>query len=126
MICGMAAVAIYGALSMHGVRSLYMWLSRIKRGYLVGDGISRKGTFKSETRFAPLLILSRRLVSVSADSEKFSAFGGMPSGPACSPVGIVPLWLGPFGERACWCHVGLLVVSGFAGGESFAGEALFD
>ena len=29
-----------------------------------------KGTFKSETRFAPLLILSRRLVSVSADSEK--------------------------------------------------------
>ena len=47
-----------------------MWLSRIKRGYLVGGGISRKGTFKSETRFAPLLILSRRLVSVSADSEK--------------------------------------------------------
>ena len=29
-----------------------------------------KGTFKSEARFAPLLILSRRLVSVSADSEK--------------------------------------------------------
>ena len=56
----------------------------------------------------------------------FSAFGGVPSGPACSPVGIVPLWLGPFGERACWRDVGLLVVSGFAGGKSFAGEALFE
>ena len=57
---------------------------------------------------------------------KFSAFGGVPSGPACSPVGIVPLWLGAFGERACWRDVGLLVVSGFAGGKSFAGEALFE
>ena len=56
----------------------------------------------------------------------FSAFGGVPSGPACSPVGIVPLWLGAFGERACWRDVGLLVVSGFAGGKSFAGEALFE
>ena len=32
---------------------------------------------------------------------KFSAFGGVPSGPACSPVGILPLWLGAFGKRAC-------------------------
>ena len=59
-------------------------------------------------------------------STKFSAFGGVPSGPACSPVGIVPLWLGAFGERDCLRDVGLLVVSGFAGGESFAGEALFE
>ena len=32
---------------------------------------------------------------------KFSAFGGVPSGPACSPVGILPLWLGAFGKRVC-------------------------
>ena len=31
----------------------------------------------------------------------FSAFGGVPSGPACSPAGILPLWLGVSGERAC-------------------------
>ena len=62
----------------------------------------------------------------NARIEKFSAFGGVPSGPACSPVGIVPLWLGAFGERASWRDVGLLVVSGFAGGKSFAGEALFE
>ena len=48
----------------------------------------------------------------------FSAFGGVPSGPACSPVGIAPLWLGAFGERACWRDVGLLVVSAFACGKS--------
>ena len=59
-------------------------------------------------------------------AEKFSAFGGVPSGPACSPVGIVPLWLGAFGERACWRDVGLLVVSGFDGGKSFAGGILFE
>ena len=41
-----------------------VWLSRIKRGYLVGMECREKCTFKSETRFAPLLILSRRLVSV--------------------------------------------------------------
>ena len=49
----------------------------------------------------------------------FSAFGGVPSGPACSPVGILPLLLGAFGERACLRGVGLLVVSAFAGGKSF-------
>ena len=38
----------------------------------------------------------------------------MPSGPACSPVGILPLWLEACGERACWQDVGLLVVSAFA------------
>ena len=55
----------------------------------------------------------------------FSACGGVPSGPAaCSPVGIPSLWLGAFGERACWQDVGLLVVSAFAGGKSFAGGAL--
>ena len=48
--------------------------------------------------------------------HKFSAFGGVPSGPACSPVGILPLRLGAFGERACWRDVGLVVVSAFAGG----------
>ena len=60
------------------------------------------------------------------DGRKFSAFGGVPSGPACSPVGIAPLWLGAFGERACLRDVGLLVVSGFAGGKSFAGGELFE
>ena len=34
-------------------------------------------------------------------SWEFSAFGGVPSGPACSPVGILPLWLGVFGKHAC-------------------------
>ena len=63
---------------------------------------------------------------VSRNFSKFSAFGAVPSGPACSPVGIVTLRLGAFGERACWWDVGLLVVSGFAGGESFAGELLFE
>ena len=57
---------------------------------------------------------------------KFSAFGGVPSGPAWSLVGIVPLWLGAFWERACWRDVGLPAVSGFAGGKSFASEALFE
>ena len=42
----------------------------LKGGILWGMEFREKGTFKSETRFAPLLILSRRLVSVSADSEK--------------------------------------------------------
>ena len=51
--------------------------------------------------------------------KKFNAFGGVPSGPACSPVDILPLWLGAFGERACWRDVGLLVVSAFAGGKLF-------
>ena len=57
---------------------------------------------------------------------KFGAFGGVPSGPACCPVGIAPLWLGAFGECACWRDVGLLAVSGFAGGKSFPGEALLE
>ena len=49
--------------------------------------------------------------------KKISAFGGVPSGPACSPVGILPLWLGAFGKRVCWWDVGLLVLSAFAGGK---------
>ena len=59
-------------------------------------------------------------------NSKCSAFGGVPSGPACSPVGILPLWLGAFGERAYLWVVGLLVVSVFAGGKSFAGGTLFE
>ena len=53
-------------------------------------------------------------------NHKFSAFGGVLvlSGPACSPVGILPLWLGLFGERACRWGVSLLVESAFAGGKS--------
>ena len=61
-------------------------------------------------------------------SEKFTSFGGVPSGPACSPVGILPLLLGAFGERACLRGVALLVVSAFAQllvGSRFAGETLF-
>ena len=65
-------------------------------------------------------------VSHTFSGLKFSAFGGVPSEPACSPVGILPLRLGVFGERDCWRDVGLLVVSAFAGGESFAGETLFE
>ena len=49
----------------------------------------------------------------------FSVFGGVPSGPACPPVGIPPLRLGAFGERVCWWDVDLLVLSAFAGGKSF-------
>ena len=51
--------------------------------------------------------------------KTFSAFGGVPSEPACSPVGILQLWVGAFGERVCWWDVGLLVISAFAGGKSF-------
>ena len=53
--------------------------------------------------------------------SKFSAFGGVPSGPACFHVGILPLWLGAFGERGGWRGVVLLVVDALAGGESFCG-----
>ena len=43
----------------------------------------------------------KAFLALSKKNEKFSAFGGVPSGPACSPVGILPLWLGAFGEHAC-------------------------
>ena len=58
---------------------------------------------------------------VSRNFSKFSAFGAVPSGPACFPVGILPLWLGAFGERGGWRGVVLLVVDALAGGESFCG-----
>ena len=51
-------------------RTLTCGWAGLKGGISWGMEFREKGTFKSETRFAPLLILSRRLVSVSADSEK--------------------------------------------------------
>ena len=56
----------------------------------------------------------------------FSAFGGVPSGPACSPVGILPLRLWVCKEHARWSDVGFLVVSVLAVRSRFAGETLFE
>ena len=73
-----------------------------------------------ETSVYSVLAAKDASVNELKRSAKFSAFGGVPSGPACSPIGILPPWLEAFGERACWWNVGLLVVSAFAGGTLFA------